>query len=110
MLLVNDGNYALEADAILYQVWRILGEQFRHINNMLYFTVNMAATSPRTHKPTLVCAQITRKDIPSAPTEFLEALWSGWQSHLQSVIGLPVDEIRLAGIEDLQHVRYRTES
>jgi hypothetical protein len=110
LLLVNDGNYALEANAILYQVWRILGNQFRHINNMLYFTVNMTATSPLTPKPSLVWAQVSRKGLPSAPAEFLDALWSGWGAHLQSVTGQPIDEIRLSGIQALEHVRYNTET
>ena len=110
LLLVNDGNYALESSSILYQVWRVLGNQFRHINNVLYFTVNMTATSPRTVEPTLVWARASRKSLPSAPDEFLEALWTGWRAHFQMVTGVPVSEVRLSGIEDLEHVRYSADA
>jgi hypothetical protein len=106
LLLVNDGNYALEADAMLYQIWRILGSQFRHINNVVYFTVNMPATSPRTPKPTMVWAQATRKSLPSASETFLNSLWNGWRAHLEAFIGEPIDELRISNLSELGQVRY----
>lgn len=110
LVLVNDGNFALESNAILYQVWRILGKQFRHINNVIYFTVNMPATSPKTPKPTLVWAQASRKSLPSADPAFLQSLWSGWRSYLQATTGEPIEEIRLSDVSELEHVRYNRQA
>ena len=105
LLLVNDGNYAIESNGILYQIWRILGHQFRNINNVIYFTVNMTASSPRTPKPTLVWAQATRKSLPSVSMEFMASLFAGWRAHLEALLGVPIDAMTLSDPSELEDVR-----
>lgn len=107
LLLANDGNYALESSAVLYLVWRILGRNFHHINTVVYFTVNMLATSPRTTKPTLVWARANRKGRPPVPEAFLTALFDGWRAHLQKVVGVPFDDVLLTDLVQLEEVRYQ---
>lgn len=108
LLLVNDGNYALESNAILYQISRILGNQFRNINTVIYFTVNMAASSPHTSKPTLVWAEATRKPLPSISTEFMAALFGGWKAHLEVLLGEPIEPVYLLDVAQLENIRYET--
>lgn len=106
LILVNDGNYALEAHAVLYMIWRSLGRSFQHINNVVYLTVNMPATSPKTVKPTLVWAQISRDHLPSIDQTFLDGLWTTWRSYLEELVGVPIDVIHLNDMSDMRPLRY----
>ena len=93
LIVVNDGNYALEADAVLYLVNRILGKNFRHINSVIYCTVNMFSSSPLTPKPTLFWANASRKCVPHIEEEFLMDLFRGWSAYLANLRGEPIEEI-----------------
>ncbi|WP_321822101.1 MULTISPECIES: hypothetical protein [unclassified Burkholderia] len=106
LLLVNDGNYALEADAVFYLLNRILGSSFRQINSIVYCTVNMFASSPVTEKPTLIWAHVTRDGIPSIHSEFVAGLFRGWSSYLAKVKGEPIEAIYLDNPSIVPHIRY----
>ncbi len=106
LLLANDGNYAVEADAVMYLVWRVLGRSFRNITNVVYFTVNMPAKHPRTPKPCLVVARAQRAHLSAIDPQFIQDLTSAWVRHLETVLGQPVEEFRLNGPEDLAFMRY----
>ena len=111
LLLVNDGNYAIESNAVLYLVGRVLGKNFRHINSVLYCTVNMFATAPITSKPTLVWAHATRKSVAEpVPDDWTMAFFRGWSAHLSKYLGAPIEEILVAGAADLEGIRYIRET
>ena len=107
LIVVNDGNYALEADAILYLLNRILSANFRQINSLVYCTVNMFASSPATPKPTLFWAHVIRSGIPSVDKEFVMSLFRGWRFYLEKMRGEPIEEILLNDPSVVEHIRYR---
>lgn len=106
LIIVNDGNYALEADAVLYLVNQILGERFRQINSVAYCTVNMFAASPMTLKPTLLWANASRSCIPCVEEDFMMKLFRGWSSHLAELRGEPIEEILVHDHTLIKHIRY----
>lgn len=97
LLIANDGNYALEADAALYLIGRILGTSCSSINSVIYFTVNMYASSPATPFPTLVWVHATRKNVLAPVSDgFVAGLFNGWHAYLQV--------LRNERIEKVSHV------
>jgi hypothetical protein len=108
LLVANDGNYAIEADAVMYLIWRVLGRSFQNITNIVYFTVNMPATHPSTPKPCLVMATVQRKHLECIDPIFIEDLTSGWIKYFEKLVGQPVEEVRLDGLEELARMRYET--
>lgn len=106
LIVVNDGNYALEADAVLYLINRILGENFRHVNSIVYCTVNMFASSPLTPKPTLFWANASRKCVPHIEDEFLMHLFQGWSTYLASLRNEPIEQIVSHDPALVEHIRY----
>lgn len=50
LILVNDGNYSLESDAIMYLVSRIVNTQCTSIDSTVHFTLNMRANMPEIDK------------------------------------------------------------
>ncbi|GER13001.1 hypothetical protein [Variovorax boronicumulans] len=107
LLVANDGNYALEADAVIYLIWRILGQSFRNITNVVYFTVNMPATHPSTSKPCLVMARAQRNHLECIDPIFMQNLTSGWIKYFEELVGEPVEERRIDGLGDLALLRYQ---
>jgi hypothetical protein len=110
LILVNDGNYALEADAALWLVWRILGTSFKNINTVVYCTVNMFASAPYTTRPTLVWVNASRASVVD-PIEdaWIDSLFSGWSKHVQTVIGGPMSVHRIgtaAAVESIRAIKY----
>ncbi|MEJ1378148.1 MAG: hypothetical protein RPU32_09295 [Candidatus Sedimenticola sp. (ex Thyasira tokunagai)] len=106
LIIANDGNYALEADAALYLIWRVLGERFRSINSVVYFTANMFAQSPHTEKPVLVWAHASRTDPAPVDDDFVSRLFRGWSGYLERVTGAPIEEIIMNEPSDLEKIRY----
>lgn len=106
VIIVNDGNYALEADAALYLINRILGESFRQINSIVYCTVNMFAKSPMTPKPTLFWANASRTSVPSVEQEFVMNLFSGWSAYLSELRGETIEPILLNDPSLVESIRY----
>ncbi len=107
LIVVNDGNYALEADAALYLINRILGNNFRHINSVVYCTVNMLASSPLTQKPTLFWVNASRDNIPHIEEDFLLSLFRGWSEHLATVRGEPIEQIVPYDPTLVKNIRYK---
>lgn len=111
LLLVNDGNYALESDAVLYLVGRVLGRNFKHINSVLYCTVNMFATAPMTQKPALIWAHATRTSVAEPMSdEWCMAFFRAWSAHLSQYLGAPIDEVLMPDPGSLEHIRYVRET
>ncbi|MDO9115056.1 MAG: hypothetical protein Q7U63_14850 [Polaromonas sp.] len=107
LLLANDGNYAMEAAAILHQVRRILGTKFQHINTVVYFTVNMDASSPWTKKSSLVWAHMNRTPLPGVTSRFTDQLLNGWIAHLGKITGEEIDTYQLSGLAEVEEIKYR---
>ena len=106
LILVNDGNYALEADAVLFLINRILGDRFRQIGSVVYCTINMFASSPMTSKPTLIWVNAFRGSIPRIEEEFLMNLFHGWAVYLAELRGEPIEEIQLNDSAIIERIRY----
>lgn len=106
LIVVNDGNYALEANAVLYLINRILGKNFQQINSVVYCTVNMFASSPVTPKPTLFWANASRSYIPYIEEDFVMGLFRGWSAYLSRLRGEPIEEIRCNDPALVEHIRY----
>ncbi len=107
LLLANDGNYAMEAAAVIHQVRRILGTKFQHINAVVYFTVNMDASSPWTERSSLVWAHLNRTPQKSVTSDFTDRLLAGWIAHLEVVVGEHIDTYQLSGPAELEKIKYR---
>ncbi|MCW5554169.1 MAG: hypothetical protein KIS67_18680 [Verrucomicrobiae bacterium] len=90
LLLVNDGNYSLESDVVLYLTDRVLGNDHSGINSVIYFTVNMLARMPNVERDVLVWLQARRNGIPSVSHEFLDWLRNGWLTFFNKLAGGPV--------------------
>lgn len=106
LIIANDGNYALEADAALYLIWRVLGERFRSINSVVYFTVNMFAQSLHTNKPTLVWVHATRSKPAAIGDGFISRLFRGWRAHLERTTGAPIEEIIMSESSVVEKIKY----
>ncbi len=106
LILVNDGNYALEANAVLYLLNRILGKQFRYINSVVYLTVNMYGSSPLTLKPTLVWVHAFRPDVPPIDSAFVNDLFRGWRIYLEKAKGEIIEEIWVNNNSAIKQIKY----
>lgn len=106
LIVVNDGNYALEADAVLYLVNRILGNNFHQINSVVYCTVNMFASSPLTSKPTLVWVNASRGSVPAVEEDFVMSLFDGWSAYLSESTNVPIEKILINDPGLVERIRY----
>jgi hypothetical protein len=107
LLLVNNGCWSLESDAVLYLADTSLGDRFRSINSVVYFTVNMPARMPGIQNDALVWVPAGRKGIDPVENGFLDHLQRGWFAHYAALTHqpLPVFEEDWRRIADLRFVR-----
>ena len=106
LLLVNDGNYALELDVLAYAVTQCLGIRYKSINMVVIFTVNMFVHMKGIEKNLLVWMPAERKELEIIDPEFLNRLQVGWMRHLEDITGV---EILCAGqieANELEMIRY----
>lgn len=106
LIVVNDGNYALEADAVLYLLWRILGGDFKRINSIIYCTVNMFAKAPGIAKATLFWAHVTRKEVDPVDEEFISNMFRAWCQYLEEITGAPIEKIELNDPAIVKEIKY----
>lgn len=109
LLLVNDGNYSLESDAIMYLVGRSIKTQFAAIHTVIYFTVNMLADMPSIDRDALIWLDAPRVQGEELPREFLNALRDGWISFFERKTGedIPQFESSNDDIEKIKFLRHR---
>ena len=110
LLLVNDGNYSLESDAVMYLVSRSIKAQYTAIHTVVYFTVNMLADAPGVNRDVLVWLDAPRDPADPLPRSFLDGLQKGWGSFLGRKLGEEIPEIKakddvIDKIKFLQHRR-----
>ncbi|MEG3791257.1 hypothetical protein V1318_14095 [Lysobacter sp. CCNWLW3] len=105
LLIANDGNFGLEADAARYLIAKAIGNSCSSIHSIIYFTVNMRASSPMTDKDALVWMNLNRRSIlaPVDP-DFLKQLFDGWLKYLESMLSAAIDKIE-ADRADLDTIR-----
>ena len=106
LIVVNDGNYALEADAVLYLLMRVLGTKFQWLNSVVYCTVNMFSSSPLTAKPTLLWVHTTRARVANVDDSFVMALFRGWSAYLETLTGEPIELIQVQDPRVVEHIKY----
>ncbi len=78
LILVNDGNYSLESDAIMYLVNRIVNTQCTSIDSTIHFTLNMRADMPKIDKDILVWIDMHRNGTDGVSREFLNDFRDRW--------------------------------
>ncbi|SRR6266704_1212889 len=110
LLLVNDGCWSIESEAMLYLANIVLGSRFRSINSVIYFTVNMPAQMPGNDRDILLWVQGARKNIEPIDSDFLNWMQKRWHAHHEFLTGLsfPIIEIEdQHRIRDLRFTRQR---
>lgn len=106
LILVNDGNFALEADAALYLIGRILGSRCRSINSVIYLTVNMLSRTPLTLAPVLVWIHAARPSIVT-PIDygFADTLFDAWRAYLGKAVNQQIELVRLSDRDAVSEIR-----
>jgi hypothetical protein len=88
LLLVNDGNYSFESDALLCTLGHCFKSQFTAINSVVYFTVNMVANRPNVDRDLLIWVDArVRESEEELSREFLDSLRNDWISFLEQKTG-----------------------
>ncbi len=87
LLLVNDGNYSLEHEIVIFLVQRALQKECSSINSIVYFTVNMTSRVPDIDGNFLVWAPAHRLNMQAVPQEFLTCIRDGWVRFHAKLIG-----------------------
>jgi|ERR1039458_1634531 hypothetical protein len=107
LILINDGNYGIEADTALYLVSRALGDRYRAINSVIYLTVNMFASSPVSGQPVLLWVHATRPAIPGVDAAFVQALCTSWRGYLSGVFNRTIEFTELKDPGALAQIRLK---
>jgi hypothetical protein len=109
LLLVNDGNYSLESDAVMYLVSRCIKTQFTAIHTVIYFTVNMLADMPDIERDALIWLDAPRVPGENLPREFLDALRNEWISFFERVTREDMPQFKTSDddIEKIKFLRHR---
>ncbi|MGB7923440.1 MAG: hypothetical protein WCF57_09365 [Pyrinomonadaceae bacterium] len=111
LIMVNDGNYSLESDAVMYLVRRIVNTQCTAIDSTIYFTVNMPASMPGVERDILVWIDTHRVDPQNGVSrEFLNAIREGWLSFLGRKTGEDIPVIRNVRNDDLENIKFIKEA
>ena len=91
LLLANDGNLSLELEKILYLLSVILKHNYKSINSLVYFTVNMTASVPDIKEESLFWIPLERETQPAISSEFIERLFKQWKNYHQSILDMNIN-------------------
>ena len=106
VFIANDGNYALEADAAIYLISRILGNGCSSINSVVYFTVNMIASGPMTSKQIFIWVHANRKAIiEPVDSKFVMQIFDSWRTYMEHLRNESIEKI-LMDRPALDQIRY----
>ncbi len=106
LIVVNDGNYALETDVALYLISKALGYKCHSINSVIYLTVNMLSQSPLAAAPVLVWVHAARQDIvPAIDNRFVDTLFDAWRTYLGKTVGHQIGLVPLSTREAVSQIR-----
>lgn len=106
LLLVNDGCWSLQTDAMLYLTDISLGNQCSNINSVVYFTVNMPARMPGVERDVLVWIPAERTGVEPVNGNFLERMQQGWCAYHECLVGERVPIFEISGREHLPNIKF----
>jgi hypothetical protein len=106
LILVNDGNYSLESDAVMYLLDRIVNTENTGIDSIIYFTVNMRADMPNVNRDILIWIDKNRKGSEGAPIKFLDDFRDGWMKFLEKRTGESIPNIPVHEHERLEDIKF----
>jgi hypothetical protein len=106
LLLVNDGNFSIESNAVLFLADKAIGQDHSSINSVIYFTVNMTARMPGIDRNVLVWVQCPRHGIPNVSTEFLNWLRDGWLKFHEKMLGKAVPTFIAENNQSIEHIKF----
>jgi hypothetical protein len=93
LILVNEGNYSLESHTILFLVGRAMYGSGSAIDQVLYLTVNMMASTPITEMNALVWIPTVHPERQGIDPEFMEWLRKAWMQFFSDFAGTPIPTI-----------------
>ena len=107
LLLVNDGNYSLSHDAVMYILGQILKTQrYSSIQSVVYFTVSMRAKMPGFEHDVLLWVEAFRESTNGVSRDFLLALRNRWVLFLERKTGEKIPKFVLSNRELLKDIKY----
>jgi hypothetical protein len=106
LLLVNDGNYSLESDMVLYLVGEVMNEAGSSIDTVVYFTVNMMASVPTADLNALVWIQTVHPKREGVEVQFLNWLRDGWMKFFSDFAGGPIPTFAFTDPEILSKTKF----
>ncbi|MGD0207601.1 MAG: hypothetical protein ABSC89_08355 [Verrucomicrobiota bacterium] len=106
LLLVNDGCYSIESDAIPFLTEKILGQQCTSINSIVFFTVNMPARMPGVERDILVWIPMHRIGFETVPQDFMTDLQKSWCGYYEKLIGQEVPTISVSDNKQIETVKF----
>jgi hypothetical protein len=106
LILVNDGNYSLESDAVMYLVNRIVNTQCTSIDSVIYFTVNMRADMPGFNRDILIWIDKNRCGSEGVSRLFLDDFRNGWINFVERKTGEDIPQIKLDNHKNLDEIKF----
>jgi hypothetical protein len=106
LLLVNDGNYSLESDVVLFLMDKALGKEHSGINSVVYFTVNMTARMPGFNSEVAIWVDGGRNGVPGVSRGFLDWLQNGWVNFCGKIIGQPIPTFTTDDHQVIEQIRF----
>jgi len=105
LLLVNDGNYILEHNYVLYAFGRLLKTTYTSIDKLVYFTVNVKSMASDDSNITVWIPARSREEVNEIHDDFLESLRKGWMSFVERETGEKIRQYEIESDEDVDDIR-----
>jgi hypothetical protein len=107
LIIANDGNFALDPEASLYVIGKVLGSQFRHINSIVYFTVNMFGRSSPADGLAMVWIHGARDRVPAVDYHFVDHLFDAWRAYLGRMTNQKIELQKLPNRQAVAALRFQ---
>ena len=95
LLLASDGNYALQPKTLQALTFEILRGSCREIQNVVFFSVNMASSVPNSDSPAFLWIPYCRSEELAMSEESMTRLAPGWKHHHESLLGKKLVDLGL---------------
>jgi hypothetical protein len=95
LLLASDGNYALQPKTLQILTFEILGGSCREIQNVVFFSVNMASSVPNSESPAFLWIPFYKSKEVALSEEAMTSLAAGWKHHHESLLGKTLKDLGL---------------
>jgi hypothetical protein len=107
LIIANDGNFALDPEASLYLIGKVLGRQFRNINSIVYFTVNMLARLSPVEGLAMVWIHGARDSVPAVDYHFVDHLFAEWRAYLGKITNQTIELLKLPDRRTVAALRFQ---